>query len=336
MSTTVLIVGSSYECPKHIARVFGRYRDAITITANGGYALFVAHERRPDYYVEPDFRGKDLFSLYVEDHRSSGGKFIATDGKRRLSFQWMIHAAIELGATEVICVGCEWFAPGSDVAYFDGRLASDGIRCLGMANDMKAWFVEVRSSNPNVRFEFIGEPMWLDDSYEKRTIIIAGDAPSVRGFDWPDGIGVMGVASGITQVPDPLHFVSLDDPWRVDESVAVSDRFQKHVPFNMFAKSWWRYPRVNVWQCKYVNQPNFGRKGAISLHEEDHPLLFAVQVAAKIGYRRCVFIGFDDEIETLSDWHPHAIDSGLEWLNASRYSALCECMPTYDMEAVAV
>ena len=66
----------------------------------------------------------------------------------------------------------------------------------------------------------------------------------------------------------------------------------------------------------------------------NHSLLFATQVATKIGYRRLIFLGcdlIDNELhqidDTLQRWHPYALEQGIVWENASPLSLLQAWMP---------
>jgi hypothetical protein len=66
----------------------------------------------------------------------------------------------------------------------------------------------------------------------------------------------------------------------------------------------------------------------------NHSLLFGVQVAHKLGFRRLIFIGVDFTEpglypinDVMKQWYWKIRDLGLEWENASPMSLMQEWMP---------
>lgn len=175
-------------------------------------------------------------------------------------------------------------------------------------------------------------------------LIIAGKGPSAADFDWPD-IPIMGVSGGYEYVPYMDHWVSLDKPMHFPQWLTDSERFNKHVPNNKFAPYWRKYPRVCEWEYEVGNLPTFSvlqlgtpEPGPFVTGPlpRNYSLLFAVQVAPRLGFDRLIFIGcdlLDNELHPIADvlklWHPLARKAGIEWLNASRMSILGEWMPQW-------
>lgn len=170
------------------------------------------------------------------------------------------------------------------------------------------------------------------------TIVIAGNGLSAyASAEWP-GLPIMGISAGCLAVPEMRHFVSQDKPMHFPKWVTDSDQFDKHVPANKFADRWRKHPRVTVWPYEELGDPTFCPDSPIvsgPLPRNDS-LLFGVQVAGCLGYRRLVFIGCDlieNErwaiSDTLREWWPIAKAAGMEWLNASPLSTLKEWMPRY-------
>jgi hypothetical protein len=178
------------------------------------------------------------------------------------------------------------------------------------------------------------------------TLIIAGRGTSSLLFDWSHymGIPVMGVSSGCYAVPEMHHFVSLDKPLHFHEWVTDSTRFTKHVPKNSFWPYWEKCPRAVAFEYIEQDLPTFGRTSPVVTGPiRNHTLLAAVQVAARLGYTRNIFIGCDllsPELYAIADvlkaWHPIAQNAGIEWLNASQISTLNEWMPKFENTGVLV
>jgi len=151
----------------------------------------------------------------------------------------------------------------------------------------------------------------------------------------------MAVSGGYRDVPRMDHFVSLDKVMCFPEWLTNSTRFDKHVPDWKNSREWRACPRVRVWEYADSDEPNFadGPIACGSLRKSNvdatwhNSLLFAAQLAPRLSFTRCVFIGVDllGGLAVVSDllrmWHPQAIAHGLEWVNASPLSTLCEWMP---------
>jgi hypothetical protein len=182
------------------------------------------------------------------------------------------------------------------------------------------------------------------------TLIIAGAGASAVNFSWPDGVPIMGISSGFHHVPRMDHFCTLDKVMCFPEWVTDSTRWCKHISNWRNAEEWLRLPRVRVWEYATGAEPNFGAEGPIrsgDLRKTNAPdtwhfsMLFAVQLAPRLGFRRLVFIGCDllGPLVVVSDllrrWHKPALAAGCEWLNASRISTLCEWMPDYESSDAA-
>lgn len=185
-----------------------------------------------------------------------------------------------------------------------------------------------------------------------RTIIIAGSGPSACQYEWPDDVPIMAVSSGYRDCPRIDHFCTLDPFFCFPEWLTDSTRFDKHIPNWRNAKEWRRFPRVREYEYEAVDIPRFARAFPISAgglrksNVDDiwhNSLIFAAQVAPRLGCRRCIFIGVDllgpmrIVSEYLKTWYPIAQQCGIEWQNASPLSSLCEWMPNADkmMEVAA-
>lgn len=186
------------------------------------------------------------------------------------------------------------------------------------------------------------------------TLIIAGRGDSAAGFDWPKGIPIMGVSSGYMYVPEMQHWVSLDRPVNFPDWVVTSDRFDKHVARNKYFPFWSDYPRVvgheinlkltlngQTVDTEYeAKEPSWEAGKPLTPcgpMMRNHSLLFAVQVAAHLGYKRQIFIGVDllqpelyEVSDVLKSWHADAQAHGIEWLCASDISTLNEWMPRWE------
>lgn len=177
------------------------------------------------------------------------------------------------------------------------------------------------------------------------TIIIAGAGISATQYEFAQGYPIMAVSSGYKCVPEMAHFVSMDKPMMFPSWLTDSDKFIKHVPDTALGQYWKRHPNVMAWDYEDGPNPNFTstldsdlRSGSMMKDDCDqtrhNSLLLAVQIAALIGYNRQIFIGvdlLDDGLAPLSEqlrlWYPFAKDAGIDWVNASPISRLCEWMP---------
>ena len=185
------------------------------------------------------------------------------------------------------------------------------------------------------------------------TVIIAGVGPSACQYEWPEDVPILAVSSGYREVPRIDHFCTLDKVMCFPEWLTDSTRFTKHVPDWSNVDEWRRCPKVRTWAYQEAGEPSFrasdGPVSAGGLRKSNvdatrhNSLLFAVQLAPRLGFNRCIFIGVDllGGLEVVSDllleWWPIAQAHSIEWRNASLLSTLCEWMPNADrmMEVAA-
>jgi hypothetical protein len=147
----------------------------------------------------------------------------------------------------------------------------------------------------------------------------------------------MAVSTGHDAAGHIEHFCTLDKtlcfpPWLLEGF------FEKHVPSGRYARFWEVYHKVRVWDFDTeATEPNFtdpGKPLASGSLLRNDSLLFAVQVAAHLGFARQIFLGVDlttSDREMTNDellrWWPMAKDAGITWENASPVSRLQEWMP---------
>ena len=148
----------------------------------------------------------------------------------------------------------------------------------------------------------------------------------------------MAVSSGCMEAGDMAHWVTMDRPVCFPRWVTESDRFEKHVPRGMYQELWRRAPRVRFWDYTFeTDKVTFTDPDAPCVRgplPRNYSLLFAVQIAHKLGYKRLIFVGVDltDQSlykigDVLKQWWWKARDLGLQWENASPLSHLQEWMP---------
>jgi len=180
------------------------------------------------------------------------------------------------------------------------------------------------------------------------TLIIAGAGISATQYDFAQGYPIMAVSSGYKFVPEMAHFVSMDKPMMFPSWLTDSDKFTKHVPDTALGQYWKKHPNVRAWYYKDGPGPCFRksaegidfavRSGSMVKDDCDqtrhNSLLRAVQIAPRLGFNRLLFIGVDllDEglaplSEELRLWYEQAKTWGIQWVNASPISRLCEWMP---------
>ena len=183
----------------------------------------------------------------------------------------------------------------------------------------------------------------------KPTIVIAGAGPSAVQHEWHSDVPIMAVSGGYRYVPRMDHFASLDKVMCFPEWMTNSTRCIKHVPDWSNESEWLKCPQVHSWQYEEGDAPNFVtgpiRAGTLRKSNVDdtwhNSLLFAVQVAPRLGFERLVFVGVDllGPLVVVSDylqrWYPIAAREGIEWVNASPLSTLCEWMPEAETAVLA-
>jgi hypothetical protein len=140
-------------------------------------------------------------------------------------------------------------------------------------------------------------------------------------------------------------------PYEVLERMGTVEReclneISKEDPmFSGWQPGWMDYPNVTGWEVIPQDPPNFTEDGPIGLWSQAaadagydavrHSMLFGIQLAARLGYRRLMFIGcdlhgdrFPVQRATMREWWPQARDAGMEWANLSPTSALAEFLPS--------
>lgn len=159
------------------------------------------------------------------------------------------------------------------------------------------------------------------------TLILAGHGPSAQTTRWPEGYRIGAISGGCTATPrHPDFLFALDHPRFFPRCVCADDRVQKHVP--TIRASWKEHPNVVLWPRHESLTPTFAgfeiASGGIF-----NSMLWAVQVASCMGYKRLWFIGCDlkDEkyrpmVERLADWKAVAEEEGIVWVCGSRESRL--------------
>lgn len=177
------------------------------------------------------------------------------------------------------------------------------------------------------------------------TLIIAGAGISACQYNWPNDHPIMAVSSGFRDVPRMDFFCTLDKVMCFPQWLTDSTRWIKHVPSWDCAREWSKLPNVVIHDYVELVEPNFTCEGPIAaggLKKSNvdgtwhNSLLFAVQVAPRLGFNRVEFIGVDllGERIVVSDqlraWHRKAQAAGIEWVNLSPLSSLCEWMPTQE------
>lgn len=178
-------------------------------------------------------------------------------------------------------------------------------------------------------------------------LVICGSGPSANYCQWEWDTPIMAVSSGFDEAATFEHFVTLDRPICFPGWLIGSDQFVKHIPSGKFARFWTEHPRVRVWEYDFdLEAPDFTDAAgplARGPQPKNHSLLFAVQVAALLGYERLIFLGVDltsNELHTISDvmrlWWPAAQAAGVTWQNASPLSLLEEWMPHCETEEALV
>lgn len=107
---------------------------------------------------------------------------------------------------------------------------------------------------------------------------------------------------------------------------------------------WQDFPNVTSYHYSRRRPVNFTEQGWLGA--DDAPtqksVLFAVQVAARLGYNLMIFAGVDlcDDTmaamyDSLKQWYPVARRRGIEWQCVSFRSRLAEFMPVTQKEAAA-
>ena len=120
---------------------------------------------------------------------------------------------------------------------------------------------------------------------------------------------------------------------------AFRREFMDHLHQFSFQPGWGDFSNVVPWDVNDGGPPNFGagRMGMTGVGGEGtirNSWFFAVQVAARLGYKRLHFIGCDflgEHYEAhrrrLGPWYELARAAGVEWFSVSPDSALADIVP---------
>jgi hypothetical protein len=170
------------------------------------------------------------------------------------------------------------------------------------------------------------------------TVVLCGRGISAGLKVWDFNTPTMAVSCGYWEAGKIDHFCAMDAPHCFPKWLQESDNFDKHVPAGNHWPQWEVHPRTRAWAFGPGNTPDFLDPEVPCVQGEqmchNHSLLFATQVASKMGYRRLIFLGVDltsNELhqidDTMHQWHPRALDQGIKWENASPLSLLQAWMP---------
>ena len=101
----------------------------------------------------------------------------------------------------------------------------------------------------------------------------------------------------------------------------VHDLMRNRADFEGFRHGWADFENVHPWETDDDAPPSFDREGVIGKDgKRSHSLLFAVQVVARLGFKRVMFNGCDClkglswVSEALDEWQPLAEAAGIEWI----------------------
>lgn len=122
-----------------------------------------------------------------------------------------------------------------------------------------------------------------------------------------------------------------------EELRLVLDAIYREVGSNLanfgLQPGWGDYQNVRGWEVKALRYPRW-EDGPIAIHRVYNSLLFAVQVATRLGFRTLKFIGVDLSEEgfasvakIMRDWHGHAARRGYEWINLGQTSIAGDVIP---------
>lgn len=176
-----------------------------------------------------------------------------------------------------------------------------------------------------------------------QAIILCGRGPSWQSFRPPPDIRLCAISSAIEVAGyETSHWVVLDDSKFFPGYYCRNSFICKHT--GAITPGWDGYPNVTRWRYVECPGPLFDR------HDDfvgqghacfNHSLLAAVQIMAKLGYKRQIFAGCDlnegllpNVAEVLKIWRPAAKTAGVEWFNASPASSLSEWMPAWHDESL--
>lgn len=166
------------------------------------------------------------------------------------------------------------------------------------------------------------------------TIILLGHGPT-SGEPKPLGLPIMAVSGGYQSAERIDCLATLDRSEFFPAWVKSDASIIKHVPG--YRDGWKNVPGVRAWRIGRFNGPVFS--GTHEVHQDDrfNSLLFAVQVAHCLGFRRIVFHGCDLKgrgyaslRSTMAVWCIEARKRKLEWCVTSGRSAMADFLPIYN------
>lgn len=151
MTRVWIALGSSLSAPAGFRKALGRWPQARIATSNGGYALCVAHGRKPAVYMASDHAAARLFAIYIDNFGPD--LMMRASGAERFSGPQLVeHVAGK--ADRVVVVGMDGYC--GDDSYFDGRSAPVGLEEENAA--MADRLLEIAERHPHVRFDQYGNP----------------------------------------------------------------------------------------------------------------------------------------------------------------------------------
>lgn len=107
-----------------------------------------------------------------------------------------------------------------------------------------------------------------------------------------------------------------------------------------YQPDWGDYPNVRGWPLILGGEANFDDDGPFALNGIRNSMLFAVQLAHRLGYRTLLFAGCDlngpgyqEHRNTMERWYGMARERGFRWFNLSAASALAAFVPAATREA---
>ena len=175
------------------------------------------------------------------------------------------------------------------------------------------------------------------------TIVLVGSGPGIRHYRFAINAPHGAVSSGCRKMGrSPDLFFGCDGPGMFPAHIPRDESISRHIP--TMCMPWWRDWNVTLWDTCETGEPNFTDRDAPVMDHRPwsqgdppapHSLVFAVQVAALLGFDRLVFAGVDllePHLQPIADlletWAPAAAAAGVEWINISPNSALAGFMPT--------
>jgi hypothetical protein len=171
-----------------------------------------------------------------------------------------------------------------------------------------------------------------------RTVHIIGWGDSLDGYDWPQDVDLCVLSGAIYHVHRcPRYWVAMDRPEHYHAWNAMDDPgIEKHT--NLGHNEWLKYPNVWGWNVRRIPVPDFDRdilSVSTGVYGNQSSILASLQIMAKRGYTKMVFIGCDFRNgyggpipQDLRIWHPHFQEAGIDWTVENEISLLADFLPT--------